>query len=682
MITRIDNLITEYMQSIIFEDELDSARVSTLLDQVREAFDIDCLFVFENLTFRNDFVYSYYCTDEHYTSRENEIIQFNDAEYIQRVNKYKYSSVCEEKYLTDENTPEVTLRYGFLTGETFQGSIGFRYFREHIFSEEEIESIKRIGRVIRMYLDCKFRRRVRIERSQRVLRVLEQAYSGLYYIDILNDTIQTINTKQIIFDTKHILKYTDFFKKYYSRLFLEDDKTRFKERFCRKEIANFFANNSLIEDCFCVIEDGKEKWERLRLLLSDTCDEKIYHVVLTIQDITEEHVQVEELNRKIVAASQAKSTFLAQTSHDIRTPLNAIIGYAKIANSRVPQDSVISEYLRKIEKSGNYLTYLINDVLDYTKFELGKITPVYDWVSIKQLVSESFNLFEIQANDKGLSYKLNMNADDSLFVYTDEIRIQQITNNILSNAVKYTNEGSVTLSINMEECNADNVQKRILIIQCEDTGLGMSEEFLKHVFEPYSREENNVHSINGTGLGMSIVKNIVETLDGHMNVQSKQGIGTNIGIKIPVDISNDIEVNRETEDSFEGASDTNTLAGKTVLLVDDNEFNREIGTELLAEKEINVITAANGKEAIEILFSHDPDYFACVLMDIRMPGMNGYETTKLIRKNPEYKDCAIIALSADILNEDERESSLMDDYIIKPVDISKLLKCMSKHKKH
>ena len=280
METRVDKILMNYLESLLHTDELESKSARLMLDEIRLLYNLDCLFVFENLTFRNDFVYSYYGVKEGNEVKLGEIVQFSDLEYAKRLKRYNNKNISEE---TDRNPEtgmtESTLRYGFLTGETFQGSIGFRFFSEHTWTSEEISAIQKLGRIMRIYLDSKFRRRLRVERSQRVLRAIEKDFDGIYFINVIGNQIQTVNAEQRIFDTHNIQSYDVFFQTYYNRLFLEDDKARFAERYSRENIQGILANTSSFEDCFCVGSKENMKWERVHVILSDTDGyENIYHI--------------------------------------------------------------------------------------------------------------------------------------------------------------------------------------------------------------------------------------------------------------------------------------------------------------------------------------------------------------------------------------------------------------------
>lgn len=421
MDTKIDCMINDFLTAIPLQDDLDGNLLRTLLDDVRAIYHLDCIFVFENLTFRNDFVYSYYSVDYGYENKLGTIIQFTDAEYVDRLQMYDEENLymCYEK---NRNTGvlESKMRYGFITGETYYGSVGFICFHNRDWNAEEREALKKLGRILRVYLDSKYRRRLREERSQRVLHVLGQDFDGIYYINIIGNQIQTINANEYFLMTRDIQYYDDFVSMYESRLFLNQDKQRFLERFSRESLRKSLTQTSSIEDCFCVGTKEQYKWERLHAILSDTDgQENVYHVALTITDVTKEHEQIEELNRKIIEADQAKIDFLAQMSHDIRTLMNAVIGYVQLAKLH-PQDiQKQSACISKIESSGKLLVSLLNDILDFSKIESGKLEIMQSAINLHDCVQESIELFTANAAAKKLNFVINNQLDEKLIAFSD-----------------------------------------------------------------------------------------------------------------------------------------------------------------------------------------------------------------------------------------------------------------------
>ena len=385
--------------------------------------------------------------------------------------------------------------------------------------------------------------------------------------------------------------------------------------------------------------------------------------------------QVEFAREQADAANQAKTVFLFNMSHDIRTPLNAITGYTTMAK-RYSKDSKINEYLEKIDVSSKQLLSLVNQVLEMSRIESGKVSLSQDKTDIVEATKAVKTLFAADCNSKNIDLNMHIGSIEHRNVLADYSRINQILTNIIGNAVKYTPEGgSIDYYVDEQQCNKDGYGLYVLCIK--DTGIGMSEEYLEHIYEEFTRENTStVSRIQGTGLGMSIVKKLVEMMDGTIEIKSKQGEGTIVAVSIPMKWDLDsIETIKNVEESDV------TLNKKRILLVEDNEMNREIATEILEEEGVIVETAEDGDIAVEMVKNNEYNYYDAVLMDIQMPRMNGYETTKAIRALPPIdKHVPIIALSANAFEEDKKKSleAGMDDHIAKPINIAQLKETLIK----
>lgn len=667
-----EELIVEFLCSIALQDALDGKYVRNLLEEIRMYYDLDCVFVFENLTFRNDFVYSYYSTKEGYESKLGTIVQFTDAEYEERLRIYNGENIYERLYIDPMGRQESTLRYGFITGETYYGSVTFRCYSDKKWSDKEKETLKKLGRVLRMVLDSKYRRRLREERSQKVLRLLEQNFEGVYYINIIGNSFQTVNVYESVLKTKEILSYDEFIKYYKEKIVYTQDAERFEQRFCRQALQESLLKGNSIEDYFCIGTHEETYWERVHAILADTDGYgNIYHVALTITDVTKEHAQIEELNRKIVKADQAKSDFLAQTSHDIRTPMNAVLGYAQLARIHSDDKQRQEKYLQKIETSGKYLISLLNDILDFSKIESGKLEIIKEPFNLYECVENCIDMFRENAKTKNIEFTVQNGIPVNTFIGGDSVRFAQIFSNIISNAIKYTEKGYVWLEFAMSE-----FMDKLKFV-CTDTGIGMDEEFIKHIGRPYERNEKDVHGIMGTGLGMAITGNLIEALEGDMQITSTPGKGTTFLITLPISIEENID---DISDRVSKEVDFN---GQRVLLVDDNELNREIASELMESISLQVECAANGKEAVECIERAQSDYYCAVLMDVQMPVMDGYEATGQIRQmtDPKKAGIPIIAMTANAYPHDMLKSKEtgMNDHLNKPIDMKVMKKTLTKY---
>ena len=377
-------------------------------------------------------------------------------------------------------------------------------------------------------------------------------------------------------------------------------------------------------------------------------------------------------------ANNAKTVFLFNMSHDIRTPMNAIIGYTGMAKKKCKNQPQIAEYLEKIDIAGNNLLSIVNQVLEMSRIEAGKVELAQEPINLIDNYNIQKTIVESNAAVHGITLNSEIGTIQDCHVITDAGRLNQVITNILGNAIKYTREGgSVTYSL--RQLGKDEQQRGIYEFNVTDTGIGMSQEFQEHIFDQFSRERTStVSGIQGTGLGMSIVKKIVTLMDGEIRVDSELGKGTSVTVKLPllIDCSS-------PETAGEEAFCAPKFEGRHVLLVEDNEMNREIASEILADCGIIVDEAENGAVAVQKVSEVSPGTYDFILMDVQMPVMDGYEATAAIRK---LKDTAlanipIIALSANAFEEDRNKSLAagMNDHIAKPIDINVLFQTIGKY---
>ena len=380
--------------------------------------------------------------------------------------------------------------------------------------------------------------------------------------------------------------------------------------------------------------------------------------------------------RIVEEANSSKTTFLFNMSHDIRTPMNAITGYTALARRHIDNKEMVYDYLNKIDISSHELLALINQVLEMSRIESGKVTMEEKPVDITEKFSSMVAILKPQAEMKGLEFRTAVRNVRNRMVITDELRLGQIALNVVSNAIKYTPEGG-TVELILEETDSDTKGCSIYRLTTKDTGIGMSPEFVKKIFDPFSREQSStVSQIQGTGLGMSIVKDLVELMDGTIDIDSTQGVGTEITISLPIKHSTSDGITKEQNITEEVK--TASLDGLKILLVEDNEMNREIATDILEEYGTKIDTAENGALAVEKVRNANPGDIDVVLMDIQMPVMNGYDATRAIREF--NKEIPIIAMTANAFEEDRQNAlaSGMNEHIAKPIDIVKLKETLAR----
>ena len=375
--------------------------------------------------------------------------------------------------------------------------------------------------------------------------------------------------------------------------------------------------------------------------------------------------------------SKAKSVFLSNMSHDIRTPMNAIIGYTTLIKKEKDLSPLVQNYLTKIEASNKHLLALINDVLDMSRIESGKMELDIAKANIVKALGEVRDLFSTQMEGKKINFVVETSNVTNKIVMCDTPRLNRVLLNLISNAFKFTPEGG-KISVTLAQIGLKSENIGMYELRVKDSGIGMSPEFAATVFEAYTRDRN-VSNIQGTGLGMAITKSIVDLMGGNISVKSELGKGTEFIVNLDLEIVNE-EPQDENKD-FENLAQDIDFTKIKLLLVEDNEVNREIATLILEEFGFQLETAENGKDAVEKISNSAPGEFNAVLMDIQMPVMNGYEATAAIRKlkNPALANIPIIAMTANAFSEDIQRAKAagMNSHIAKPLDVPKMIETLT-----
>jgi signal transduction histidine kinase/CheY-like chemotaxis protein len=384
---------------------------------------------------------------------------------------------------------------------------------------------------------------------------------------------------------------------------------------------------------------------------------------------------LEEAAKEAQRANVAKSEFLAHMSHDIRTPINGILGMTHIANNSMDDREKVEDCLHKITGAADHLLTLVNDVLDMSAIESGKVEILHKPLDVLMVMNNCSSIIEGQIATRKLEFRKETENVTLSKVYGDELHLRQVFINILGNAVKFTPDGGWFKFSAKETILDDNRAK--FIFEFEDSGIGMSEEFQNKIFDEFTQEENSNSrtTYKGTGLGMAISKNFVDMMGGTISVRSEQGKGTCFTVELTFDLVEGQEVSEAISEAVANAPIN--LEGMKVLLVEDNELNMEIATEILSDEGIVVSEAVDGKDAYDKFMASKPGDYDAVLMDIMMPNMNGYEATEAIRASdhPCAKTIPIIAMTANAYREDVEKAfaSGMNDHVAKPIDIDRLL---------
>ena len=434
------------------------------------------------------------------------------------------------------------------------------------------------------------------------------------------------------------------------------------------------------------VTNGVFRWCLVSVVVEKRKNGEPVSVILMIRDIEdvikkeiEQQLLIEEALAQAESASRAKGKFLSDMSHEIRTPMNVILGYASIAQNNMDnrdQDKV-KDCLEKIKEAGNHLIGIINDVLEVSRIEQGKINIENEESDIYELMTDFYNLVEIQAAVKKQKMTINLEGITDKYVYMDWTRISQVLINLINNAIKYTPVGGHIDVIVKEDCNnniGDNIHNYIIIVK--DNGRGIDEKDMPSLFDLYTRGAyDNDISVEGTGLGLSISKQIIELMNGTIDVDSKLGEGTTFTVKLPLQYVVRTQADKNITDN---GTDNNiikndqSLSDIKVMVVDDNQYNREIACELLRENGAHIIECASGSEAVDYI-KYRNGIVDIILMDVCMPDMDGFEATRLIRQleKDRSQDIPIVAMTANAFDEDRKKALEhgMNGHIAKPFDI-------------
>ena len=391
-------------------------------------------------------------------------------------------------------------------------------------------------------------------------------------------------------------------------------------------------------------------------------------------------IQLKESAEQARSANEAKTRFLFNMSHDIRTPMNAIIGFSGLLEQNLDNKEKAKGYLKKIQVSSNLLLKIINQVLEMARIESGTATLNLEPCNLSELFHSVNFVFESDVKKKGLHFQVDLKVQHH-YAFCDITKLQQIYLNIVSNAIKYTPaDHAITVSVIEVPSHKENYARYIFV--CEDTGYGMSEEFLPHIFDEFTREHTSTENkISGTGLGLSIVKSMVDLMDGTIKVESIKGKGTKFTVDIALQIASKEDFTEEQVMTKEIVN--NEMKHKRILLAEDNDLNAEIAIEILKSEGYLVEHASHGQQCIEMLQNASDGYYDLVLMDIQMPFMNGYEACKEIRKmeDTQKANIPIIAMTANAFEEDKQMAMQagMNDYVPKPMDMKILNPILQKY---
>ncbi len=393
-----------------------------------------------------------------------------------------------------------------------------------------------------------------------------------------------------------------------------------------------------------------------------------------------EKLYTEEIRKsaeKARKANEAKTRFLFNMSHDIRTPMNAIVGFSGLLEKSIHDEKKSLDYIKKIRVSSDILLTIINQVLEMARIESGKITLSSESVNIREMVEAMNTVFESSLTKKSLEYQCSLNVVHDQ-ILCDKTKMEEIILNVVSNSIKYTNpHGKITVSI--DELDSEDEKNANYKVVVEDNGIGMSQDYLPHIFEEFSREHTSTETrVAGTGLGLPIVKSLVDRMDGTIEVESEEGKGTRFIMKFSFPVSLENQVREKEKQNIPDI--TEKLEGKRILLAEDNELNAEIAETVLEETGIKVKHVEDGIQCIEELKKMPEKYYDVILMDVQMPNMDGYTATQRIRDLDDSRaEIPIIAMTANAYDEDRRKAQEagMDGFLAKPLDVDEMMRLLA-----
>lgn len=541
--------------------------------------------------------------------------------------------------------------------------------------------------IYRILLDDEIEQKYKIEKRQnRIINALSKRFFSIYRVDL------TVNEAYIVYAPEYVqniigdnrdvnialelVENNLVHKDYYDRIHEFHDTGKWKELLMN-------AENISMEF------KGANRWSRVVIIVAKRDENKVATEVLyCVQDIeaqklreAEQDFKLREALRQANEASIAKSRFLSNISHDIRTPMNAIVGFTNLAKENMDNKELVNEYLDEISAAGNHLVSLINDVLDMSHIESGKIELNPDKFDITDILLKVKNIMNMDVKKRNVSMYLDMESVSHKYVLCDEIKVNQILFNIIGNAVKYNKDGGY-IKISLKENPSDKEDEGIYEFVIEDNGIGMSKEYLSKIFDTFERERDTLTSgIQGTGLGMPITKGLVDLMGGEIHIDSEKSVGTTCTIRLPFSY-----VSESDKESFDKNENTEALLlhlkGIKVLLAEDNLVNQKLAEAIFKKLGIHLEIRNNGAEAIKALEEHDSNYYKLVLMDMQMPVMNGIEATVAIRNHEDItvSNTPIIMMTANVFEEDRRKSfnAGANGYVAKPIDVDALVREMTK----
>lgn len=668
------------------KSNMKTALVQTAMSWYEFNVDRDCIYGSKIYLDKDHYVEQPAHTDKKYSEYYNFLAARVDPEYSELYRKTFSLKNLKKRFQGGES--EISLRYWMQDSageeryvlqnliltqdEVTKEIIGFGYTRDFTDEErqkreiaEQLEEIKALNE----------------ELSNRIAQIqsMSKVYFASFFVDVEKDTFEEISNIQLVRNA------VGSKGKAQAALYsICDNMVTPKTADNLREFVNLSTIDKRLKDTdviTCEYEGITSGWSQLYIIAGDREEEgKIKTLFIASRFIHEEKLREEKQNKRIEEAriaaekaNSAKTTFLFNMSHDIRTPMNAIIGFRNLLEKHQEDPEKRADYLKKIDDASGVLLSIINNVLEMARIEKGTLELDETAWSAEQFNDTICSVFREMMVQKNITFTKQVEVKHH-YVFCDPIKLREVFLNILSNAYKYTEPGG-KVNLHLEELPSDREGYALYQTTITDTGIGMSEEYLPHIFEEFTREHNTTdNKIEGTGLGMPIVKRLVDVMGGTIEVKSELGVGTTVVITFSHRIAekSDLVIQTGVE------QDPKLFLGKRILLAEDNELNAEIAIEILKEAGFETERAEDGQDCVNMLKTAPSGYYDLILMDIQMPKMNGYEATRAIRafQDPGKANIPILAMTANAFEEDKREAyhAGMNGHLAKPIDVHELLK--------
>ena len=562
--------------------------------------------------------------------------------------------------------------------------VGFFFEMVRHYTQQELASAR--DRYQKLYADEEVRANRETETNYRIMHILSDQYRVVLSVEVDSGKVDVYSGQSYINPSLNGLSFSNAMALYRNNWVSKECRENFEQFFSKDNILDSLEyNTSSVMTYSAYNISGEERYLQAKIIKIPQEDGGVGQIIVTFSDTDsfvrqQQQIQQELRIKRLEAdsANKAKTDFLFNMSHDIRTPMNAILGFTNMAIAESDNPDKVRESLHKVRLSGNMLLTLINDILDMSRIESGKVRINEARVDLASVFDNTQSVMSDLAASKDISLSFDTSGIRDRYVYADKPRIDRILVNLVSNAVKYTGRNGA-VEVSCRQSGESEPGQGTYIFVVKDNGLGMSEEFQKQMFVEFAREENpTAKDVQGTGLGLPLVKKLTEIMRGSISCDSTLGVGSTFVITLTfrLQTESEIEEQKANVQTYTSAD----FKDKRVLLVEDNELNREIASYILEEHGMTVEWAENGNEALRVLSEKGPGSYDFILMDIQMPVLNGYEAAERIRKT--YPDSAIpiVAMSANAFEEDRQKSfaSGMNDHVSKPIDINELLKTLAR----